>query len=67
MQLNKCIDINTFVYILKKRQAREAAKNRSPSEKLRASKKAVKTKGPKLLSEAAKKAAKTRAKNSNMH
>ena len=45
------------------RQAREAAKNRSPAERSNAAKKAVETKGPKQLSTAAKKAAKTRAKN----
>jgi hypothetical protein len=41
------------------RQAREAAKKRSPAEKSRAAKKAVETKGLKQLSAATKKAAKT--------
>ena len=45
------------------RQARSAAKRRSPAERSAAAEKAVRTKGPAERSAAAKKAARTRARN----
>ena len=45
------------------RQARAAAKERTPSERSAAASKAVRTKGPAERSEAARKAARTRAQN----